>query len=207
MSLGLAAWVRLWNELGAAGADEGLHRRLLACWSEEHRRYHTLQHLRECLAHFDEARHEARRPGEVALALWFHDAFYDPRRHDNEARSAEWARSSVLEAGLVPEVAQRVHSLVMATCHEAPPCDADAQLLVDMDLAILGAGPERFDQFEAQVRGEYEHVPQEHFRQRRRLILDRFLARPRLYGTEHFHSKLEQQARDNLQRALARLQA
>jgi hypothetical protein len=36
----------------------------------------------------------------------------------------------------------------MATCHTAKPADADQQLLVDIDLAILGAEPARFAEYE-----------------------------------------------------------
>jgi predicted metal-dependent HD superfamily phosphohydrolase len=35
--------------------------------------------------------------------------------------------------------------------------------------------------------------------------LQSFLARPRLYSTDYFHSRLEQRARENLRRALTRL--
>jgi predicted metal-dependent HD superfamily phosphohydrolase len=202
---GLPAWVRMWNELGAVGADEGLYNRLVACWNEEHRRYHTLQHLRECLAWFNKVRGLAGRAAEVELALWFHDAFYDPRRTDNEARSADWARASVLQAGLRAEVAGRVHELVMATRHQAIPHDADSRLLVDVDLSILGAEPGRFDEFDEQVRAEYAHVPDAAFREGRSRILDGFLARPRLYGTDPLFQALEERARSNLRRALARL--
>ncbi|MDB5871487.1 MAG: hypothetical protein JWQ07_929 [Ramlibacter sp.] len=197
-------WRQAWDDLGKP-ADEGLYNQLVASWAEEQRRYHTLQHLGECLALFDGVRGLARRPGEVALALWFHDAFYDARRSDNEQRSAEWARASVLEAGLSAEVADRVHALVMATCHADAPQDPDAQLLVDVDLAILGAATERFDESNGQIRAEYAHVPEAEFRTGRHHILTRFLVRPRLYSTEHFHSALEARARENLQRALARL--
>lgn len=206
MSASLASWTKTWQELGAIAADEGLHRRLLACWREEHRRYHTLQHLRECLARFDQVRGLALRPAEIALALWFHDAFYDPRRDDNEARSAEWARISVLQAGVGPVVAQRVHVLVMETRHKAPAQDADAQLLVDVDLSILGAEPQRFDESDRQIREEYAHVPEDEYRRGRRRVLGDFLARPRLYSTAHFHAALEERARANLTRALARLE-
>jgi predicted metal-dependent HD superfamily phosphohydrolase len=205
MRSGLAGWRRSWRELGQPAADEVLYHRLVACWREPHRHYHTLQHLYECLDLFEGVRSTAQRPGEIELALWFHDAFYDPTRDDNEERSAEWARASVLEAGLPRDVADRLHALVMATRHEAVPQDADAQLLVDVDLAILGSAPARFDESDEQIRLEYAHVPEDEFRAGRRRVLGDFLARPRLYSTESFHSRFERQARENLGRALARL--
>jgi predicted metal-dependent HD superfamily phosphohydrolase len=207
MSLGLASWVETWTQLGAAAADEGLYDRAIACWGEPHRHYHTLQHLRECLAQFEAVRDRARRPAEVALALWFHDVIYDPRRTDNEARSAQWARDSVMQAGLPAAVAQRVHELVMATRHHEPPADADAQLLVDVDLSILGADTARFDESDRQIRSEYAHMSDEDYRAGRMRVLAGFLARPRLYTTEFFHAAFEKAARQNLQRALDRLSA
>jgi predicted metal-dependent HD superfamily phosphohydrolase len=205
MSSGLPSWIETWRELGAAEVDEDLYHRLVACWSEAHRRYHTMQHLGECLAQFEAVRSDAQRPGEIVLGLWFHDAFYDPKRADNEARSAHWARLCVLQAGLGADVADRVHALVMATCHDVMPVDADAQLLVDVDLSILGAAPPRFDESDEQIRAEYAHMPDEEYRAGRRKVLLNFLSRPRLYSTEFFYSKLEARARDNLTRALAKV--
>ncbi len=198
-------WLKNWQDLGRPAPGDGLCERLTACWAEPHRHYHSLQHLHECLVTFNEVRHLARRPGEVALALWFHDAVYDPGSHDNEARSAQWAHTSAVQAGLSPDVADRVHALVMATCHQAVPQDADARLLVDVDLSILAADAPRFDQSNLQIRAEYAHVPDDKYREGRRAILQRFLERPRLYSTAHFHWLLEARARDNLQRALAQL--
>jgi predicted metal-dependent HD superfamily phosphohydrolase len=205
MSVTLASWRALWRELGAERADEALFLRLVMSWSEPHRHYHTLQHLRECLEQFDAVRALAQRPAEVELALWFHDAFYDVYRDDNEARSAGWAADEVRRAGLPAEVAGRVHALVLATEHKEPPADPDAQLLVDVDLAILGAPRARFDESDAQIRREYGHVPEPDFRSGRRAILSGFLARPRLYSTRRFGDMLEGAARENLGRALARL--
>jgi predicted metal-dependent HD superfamily phosphohydrolase len=200
-----ASWARMWQSLGARDADEGLHRRLIAHWSEKHRHYHTLQHLRECLDHLEASRALARRPAEIAAALWFHDAFYDPQRSDNEARSAQWARECASSAGIAPEVAGRIHDMVMATRHQEVPEDPDAQLLVDIDLAILGSEPARFEESNAQIRKEYAHVPDDEFRQGRMRVLRGFLDRPRLYTTGHFHSTLEAPARENLQRELQSL--
>jgi predicted metal-dependent HD superfamily phosphohydrolase len=207
MSTDLASWKRTWHELGAQEVDELLHHRLIACWSEGHRRYHTLQHLGECLDLLDDVRAHARRPAEVALALWFHDAFYEPHRGDNEERSAQWARISIQQAGLSDEVADRVHGLVMTTRHGGVPQEPDARLMVDIDLAILGAEPSRFDEYERQIRAEYAHLADGEFRAGRRRLLERLAGRPTIYCTGHFQQELEQRARQNLQRGLARWQA
>ncbi|TFZ02320.1 N-methyl-D-aspartate receptor NMDAR2C subunit [Ramlibacter henchirensis] len=206
MNLTLAGWQRLWGELGAATANGGLMNQLVAAWGENHRRYHTLQHLRECLAHFEAASMLARRPAEVELAIWFHDAVYDPSRDDNEERSADWARASVRAAGCDAAIDDRVHALVMATrSHTAAVDDPDTRLLVDIDLAILGAAPARFDEYERQVRMEYAHVVDADWRTGRARVLRSFLDRPRIYATDAFRDALEARARENLARSLERL--
>ena len=206
MSFTLANWQRLWGELGAAQANGGLMNQLVAAWGERHRHYHTLQHLRECLAHFEAASMLARRPAEVELAIWFHDAVYDPTRDDNEARSADWARDSVRAAGCAPEVADRLHGLVMATkTHVVAGEDPDTRLLLDIDLAILGSATARFDEYEQQVRREYAHVPDDDWRAGRAKVLQSFLARPRIYATDAYRDALEARARENLARSIAAL--
>ena len=202
----LDSWKQVWRELGAADGDEDLFKQVVGCWSEKHRRYHTLQHLRECFEQFDAVRGRAKDPAEIMAALWFHDAFYDPQRDDNEKRSAEWLRECALKAGLPEAKAQRLYDLVMATCHDCVPDDEDARLLVDVDLSILGAEAARFDESDVQIREEYAHVNDGDYRDGRIKVLRNFLDRPRLYSTDRFHGLLEQRARDNLARSLARLQ-
>jgi predicted metal-dependent HD superfamily phosphohydrolase len=199
------SWSAYWQQLGARDAGEDLHRRLVACWSEKHRYYHTLQHLRECFEQFDAASGDATRPAEIAIALWFHDAFYEPSRDDNEERSADWARGEAVKAGIAQATAQRLYEMVLATKHEGMPDDPDTRVLVDIDLSILGAPTERFDESDVQIRREYAHVPETEWKIGRRRVLKSFLDRPRLYGTERFYGQLEAQARTNLQRALDRL--
>ena len=184
--------------IGPAVFDE-----LVARYSEPHRKYHTVQHLGECLSHFEAVRDLAERPAEVEMALWFHDAIYDTQRHDNEETSADWAHKVLLAHGTAAAAAQRVHDLVMATRHTALPASPDAQLLVDIDLSILGAGAERFAEYEQQIRDEYAFVPPALFQQKRREILQGFLDRPVIYSTAHFRDALEARARENLRRSIA----
>jgi predicted metal-dependent HD superfamily phosphohydrolase len=207
MTVGSASWQRLWRELGADPVPAGLYNQLVAAYSEEQRQYHTLQHLRECLAHLDAAASLALHPAEVELALWFHDAVYDPLRNDNEERSAEWAWRSILAAGCGEDLAQRVQALVLATKGHSASDDADTRLLLDIDLAILGAAPARFDEYERQVRAEYAHVTEAEYRFGRAEVLAAFLGRPRVYLTAVFHDALEHRARENLGRSLSALQA
>lgn len=198
-------WADTWRDLHLAAPDDDTLASLLAHWAQAHRRYHTLQHLRECLALFDANRALARHPGEVALAVWFHDAVYDTGRHDNEAASADWAVRALAQAGAATEVVQRVHALIMATRHSQAPATPDERLLVDIDLAILGAAPARFDEYERQIRDEYGFVPEALFREKRGEVLRGFLERPTLFATPALSDRFEAAARANLARAIAAL--
>lgn len=197
-----ARWQILWATLGLP-APAGLLERLLNAWREPQRHYHTLQHLTECLALFDELRDQAQRPAEIELALSFHDAVYDVRAHDNEARSARWADEALRAAGLGPDRVQRIHDLIMATCHGAAPAspNPDAALLTDIDLAILGAPEPRFAEYERQIRAEYAWVAPELYAVKRRAVLRGFLDRDAIYTTPVLRHRLERQARHNLARA------
>ena len=208
------SWRRAWSALIGLGAGTGgpdgpdgpdgiaLRDELLACYAEPQRRYHTQQHLEECLALLEQVRDLAEHPEEVEMALWFHDAIYDVKGSGNEERSAEWAHRALVAAGVAPTAAERVRQLVLVTRHDGVPGNVDEQVLVDIDLAILGAERPRFDEYERQIRDEYAFVPGFLFRRKRRQILRTFLDRPVLYSTAMLRERLEARARENLRRAI-----
>lgn len=196
-------WADTWAGLALTPPSGELLHDLCRRYAEPHRRYHTLQHLSECLSLSAQDSALAEQPAEVALALWFHDAIHEPGRSDNEAASAAWAQASLQAAGAEPARAQRVHALVMATRHRELPQASDAQLVVDIDLAILGAPTARFEEYEQQIRAEYAHVPGLIFRAKRRAVLKSFLDREFIYSTASYRDRFESAARSNLQRAIA----
>lgn len=198
-----ARWQSVWQQLGATEADNALFQKLVESYSEPHRHYHTMQHLEECFALLDRTGSVAEHPAEVELALWFHDAIYNTRKGDNEKRSAEWARESVVAAGLANDQSERIYELIMATKHNALPVGRDAEVLVDIDLGILAADDARFEEYEKQVRQEYSWVPEFMFRRERRKILEQFLNRATIYSTEYFRAEFEARARENLARSFA----
>ncbi|HEY6622111.1 MAG TPA: hypothetical protein VIY68_21430, partial [Steroidobacteraceae bacterium] len=87
----------------------------------------------------------------------------------------------------------------------ALPVNDDSRLLVDIDLAILGADPSRYDEFERDVRREYRWVPGIVYRSKRAAILQSFLHRPRIYHSEPAYKRFEGNARTNLSGAIRTL--
>lgn len=175
---------------------------LCDAYAETHRFYHTGKHISAMLAHFDAVRHLAERPAELELAIWFHDAVYRILSETNELDSAEWARAFLLSQGFNTAGAERVHALIMATLHNGTVQGNDAQLLADIDLAVLGAPAHVFDAFEQNVRKEYKIVPAFIYRRQRKKILRSFLQQKRIYRFEYFRNRYEQTARDNIQKAM-----
>lgn len=206
-------WQTLWERLqrhGAAGDEESVYRRLASGYCEPHRAYHDLSHVEHALNELEEVRDLAQDPDAVEFALWFHDVVYEIGARNNEEESARLARETAAELHLDEAWAGRVAELILATRHESPARGIDAQLVVDIDLSILGQSPERFDAYEAAIRKEYAPVIEqrgaERFDAGRAGILKRFLSRPAIYSTDHFREKYEAQARANLKRSIERLE-
>jgi len=193
-----ASWTRAWSGLGAAGDGIQVRDNLLARYAEPHRKYHTLQHLEECLSLFDSMADVPAHPAEVEMALWFHDAIYDLKSSQNEELSAVLAEKTLLAADVSSDSASLVRNLSLVTQHTGVPKTLDEQVLVDIDLAILGAPESRFAEYERQIRDEYSHVPGLLFRIKRKAILRSFLARSAIYNTPLLHGRLEVRARKNM---------
>ena len=189
-----------------APASDDTYSQLLAAYSEPHRRYHTADHIDDCLAELDDAASIASASEEVELALWFHDAVYNTTSSTNEARSAEWAMTFLKSVGVADEKAGRVSAFVLATRHSSEPLSGDAALVVDIDLSILGRELPDFETYERAIRDEYKWVPMPIYRRKRIEILQSFLNRRAIYQTEHFHQRFEHRARENLEWAIHRLQ-
>jgi predicted metal-dependent HD superfamily phosphohydrolase len=198
-------WTALWTRLGAAGAGTGTFDLLAAAYREPARAYHTAAHINDCLRELDHHRELAARPDEVEAAIWFHDAVYVPGASDNEARSAKLAIAELTSAGILSAVAHRIGELILATRHSEVPSVPDAQLLCDIDLAILGRDLPAFDAYQQQIRQEYAWVPAALYRKGRAKVLQDFLSRHSIYQTPAFHARYEAAARQNLTRALTSL--
>lgn len=198
-------WISLWRSAQAKGDPLPWYERLASAYAEPNRHYHNQRHIAECLREFDAVRQQSEDTQALEIAIWFHDTVYDPKAWDNEEKSADLAAHCLADAKLNCSLWERVHQLVMATkTHEAEP-GIDLALIIDIDLTILGSSWVRFSEYEQAIRREYAWVPADVFCSKRAAILEKFLARDRIYSTEWFQRRYEQQARKNLMKSIQNL--
>lgn len=204
-----ANWDRLSDRYGVDPADAAaIYDLLAAAYGAPDRHYHTLDHVGDMLRTVSRLTELTDDPSAVQLAVWFHDAVYDPRAKDNEHRSAELAVTLLGPVGVPRAELDKVARLVRATAHFAdarPAGDRETAALLDADLAVLGADPARYRRYAAAIRREYAWVPDADYRAGRAQVLEHFLARPRLFRTDLMHHECDDQARENLENELASL--
>lgn len=195
-------WQRL-NQHGLMILPDELFHQLLSCYQEPQRYYHTLQHIEECLDLYQEIQENLNDPVAVALAIWFHDAVYDPRSGQNEFNSAELMQQC-LEPYLGKEKITKIYRWILATQTHAASSEGNTDLnfLLDIDLAILASQPTRFAEYEVQIREEYAWVPEVVYTQKRREVLTQFFKTRPLFKTAFLQERFEEQARINLKRVL-----
>ena len=182
---------------GRAGIPDGtahcIFGELKDLYSEAHRSYHNLSHIDRMLGWLDASGGGSEA---IELAIWFHDAIYNPRGAQNEAKSAQYFTDS-LGSLIGGRLADDVVRLIMATEHTRPRSGrGDEMRIIDIDLSILGSPPGDYETYRSAVRSEYSFVPEADFVAGRRGILLGFLSQP-IYATGFF-TKLEQQARANI---------
>jgi predicted metal-dependent HD superfamily phosphohydrolase len=168
-------------------------------FAEPGRFYHTLDHVMDVLSKVESLAPHAKNLNAVKLAAWLHDVIYDSKTSDSEEKSAQYAERLCRELA-IPE-SPLVAAVIRTTkTHVAE--DADAKVLIDADLAILGASEPVYRDYAGKIRQEYIWVPEPQYRQGRRRVLERFLSRPKIY---HFLGQLEEPARRNMADEIGRL--
>lgn len=174
-------------------------------YNEKHRHYHNNKHIEATLKHLENAKGLAEDYEAIEIAIWFHDAIYKIFSSSNESDSANWAAKFLKENNASDDLIKKIHKLIMATLHNATSIDNDEQLLVDIDLSILGSSPEVYSEFEKQVRKEYRLIPDFIYKRKRKEVLNSFLERKRIYSHNYFFNLLESNAKNNLKNAINHL--
>ena len=80
----------LWVRLGGHGDVTPRLDSVLRSWQEPHRRYHGLDHLRDCLVRLDESPATGMERDLAEAALWYHDVIYRPGRRTTRRAAPSW---------------------------------------------------------------------------------------------------------------------
>ncbi len=168
---------------------------LTTLYQQSHRHYHSLPHIADML---HQGRHLTLDEVQV-MAIWFHDAIYDPRSKTNEEDSAALAGDRLRAAGWVTRDVERVQRIVLDTkLHH--PTTAGADVVLDLDLMSLAVEWPQFAANTLSIRAEYAHVSDSDFAAGRTAFFANMLQRERLFYSP-FGQTLEARARANLRRA------
>ena len=195
-------WLKTCAALGACRGTEASYRRLEAAYRSPARAYHNIRHVEACLKDLDAVSHLVANPTVLEAAIWFHDAIYDSRASDNEERSADLAAATLTATGVPKRPIGEIQRLIRHTKHSGTPRTLDGRIMVDIDLAILGASPAVFWRYESAIRKEYAWVEASVYRRKRTEFLQKILERRRIYATEFFFEKYEAKARRNMKESI-----
>lgn len=206
-------WHALCNLAGITSQDiiENTWISIAARYTETHRFYHTLEHIRALL---DQIKAEGPYRSSinnivvVELSVFFHDIIYDPKSSTNEEDSVVLFRD-LLGSHLTPAVVTAVEAFILATkTHKLPSTNdttsdqvSDLKLFLDLDMEVLSRPRSQYQQYASEIRSEYIHVNEEVYCQRRAAFLRKTLAagaKSPIYWT-HFFSDHEQVARKNIE--------
>jgi len=197
-----ALWMRRVNADKPAVA-EAIHDRLIDFYNQSHRHYHTLEHIRHCLREFDRAATLMDDPGAVEMAIWFHDAIYEPGAKDNEQRSAELFQKCSNASGCTNAILQQhIHDLIMITTHREPPSQRDEQFIVDIDLSSFGLPWDQFESDGRRIRAECADMSDDEYYPGHVRFLQALRERPTFFFTAFFQKRYERTARENIERLI-----
>jgi len=167
-------------------------------YTAENRHYHTLDHI---FGMFKTAQlHDIEVSDALILAIWFHDALYDPEKIDgeNETASADAARAYCQVTPGLKQYDETVYQAIMDThCHCPTRGNPISPILIDLDLWML-SNISDYIVWRDRVRKEYSHLSEKEWVKGRMQWIGSMLARDSIYVSEYATKLMERNARLNL---------
>ena len=183
-------WLALCARLDVQRDSHQIYRMLADRYAEPHRKYHTLSHVEQCLNEFVQVRHLFKDPDAAEFAIWFHDAVYNTHSSTNEEDSAKLGAFIARSLSLPNSFIDKVTTLILATKHDSDlQNNTDAQLLADIDLSIFGQTREVINEYEKQIRAEYDWVDLKVYIRERSRILHFLINKSSIFYTNFFRNK------------------
>ena len=163
-------------------------------YSEPHRDYHTLKHLEQIYKELEALTLDPI----VEFTIFYHDIIYDVEKNSNEEQSALLASKRLKELKVERSLINDVTQLILLSKQHEPTDIQKYQLFLDADMTILGSSPAAYEQYTQSIRKEYSIYSDNTYNHGRRKVLLHFLKKSKLYQSEYFYHKYEEQAQKNI---------
>ena len=167
-------------------------------YSKRNRHYHNLTHLNNLESELLPLKDKISDWQTLIFSIAYHDIVYNTLKTDNEEKSARFANSRLLRLALPDDQRIKCLSQIMATKGHSISEDPDTNYFTDADLAILGSDSQEYLKYVKSIRKEYKFYPDFVYNPGRKKVMEHFLQMHRIYKTDYFYNKYEQQARKNI---------
>ena len=182
----------------------------LECWNEieknyssKSRHYHNLEHLENMFTELNNVESKINDLDTLLFSVYYHDIIYKSTKKDNELQSALIFEKRISKTSFVK--LSECMAQVEATKEHKLSNDNDTNLLLDIDLSILGKSTNEYRKYCDNIRKEYHIYPDFMYKKGRKKVLKSLLELDSIYKTDFFKQKFENQAKENLRQELNQL--
>lgn len=175
----------------------------LECWSEikncytsNSRHYHNLEHLKNMLSELIQIQSEVEDLDCLLFAIFYHDIVYKSTKSNNESQSALFFQKRIAKTSF--QNLKKCMLQIEATKEHKTSADSDTNILLDLDLSILGKPSEEYRKYTEGIRKEYQIYPDFLYKKGRKKVLNSMLELESIFKTDYFKQQYEHQAKENL---------
>lgn len=175
----------------------------LECWNEiednyssRSRYYHNLEHIENMLAELNKIKSDVVDLDCLLFAIYYHDIIYKSTKGNNEHQSALKFENKIAKTTF--DKIGKCMMQIEATKEHKLSEDHDTNILLDIDLSVLGKSHEEYMKYIQNIRKEYSIYPDFVYKKGRKKVLKSIYELDFIYKTELFSQEYESQAKKNL---------
>ena len=170
---------------------------LLKKYTGSSRHYHNLIHLKHMIDELEPVEDQVNDLDCLLFAIFYHDIIYKATRKDNEHQSALLFQKRISNTSF--DRIETCMKQIEATKAHLRSEDKDTNILLDLDLAILGQPWESYETYTKQIRKEYKIYPDFMYKKGRAKAMEDILrSEQTIFKTEYFQERYEQKAQANI---------
>lgn len=181
-----------WNELEKA-------------YQNNSRAYHNLSHLENMFDEWEQCQIIHQNQQGLEWAIFYHDIIYKATKKNNELKSAQLCEERLKELDIPTDVRSLCFEMIIATQKHQKSDNETINLMLDLDMSILGQSWEAYQTYYEGVRKEYAIYPDFLYHPGRVKVLQTFLQQP-IFHTSFFKDKYEAKAIENIKTEIAFLE-